>query len=80
VFGEYYYTLLHYFQQRANFKQVKLKIKQKIFLLDSTLISLCLSLYDWAYYTKVKGAVKIHTFLDYDGCLPSYIHISTGKD
>jgi hypothetical protein len=80
LFEEYYYVLLHNFQHKANFKQVKLKIKQKIFLLDSTLISLCLSLYDWAYYTKVKGAVKIHTLLDYDGCLPSYIYISTGKD
>ncbi|HEY5122610.1 MAG TPA: IS4 family transposase [Ignavibacteria bacterium] len=80
LFKDYYYCLLSHLQQSAGFKQIKFKIKKKIYLLDSTLISLCLSLYDWAHYTKVKGAIKLHTLLDYDGCLPSYVHITTGKD
>lgn len=32
-----------------------------------TLISLTLSVYDWAHYTTTKGAVKMHTQLDYIG-------------
>ena len=28
---------------------------------------------------KNKGAVKLHTLLDYDGCLPVYIHVTDGK-
>jgi hypothetical protein len=80
LFRDYFYSLLSYFQRITSFKQIKFKIKNKIYLLDSTLISLCLSLYDWAHYNKVKGAIKLHTLLDYDGCMPSYINITTGKD
>ena len=47
LFREYYYKLLGSLGQQANFKQVKFKIKSKIFLLDSTTISLCLNLFDW---------------------------------
>lgn len=80
IFSDYYYHLLDYFQKTSVFKQKKFKIRKKIYLLDSTLISLCLSLYDWAHYNKVKGAIKLHTLLDYDGCLPSYVNITTGRD
>lgn len=79
LFRDYYYHLLEYLGQQAKFKQVKFKIKSKIFLLDSTTISLCLSLFDWAHYKTSKGAVKMHTLLDYDGNLPAYVHVSNGK-
>ena len=79
LFREYYYQLLGSLGQQVGFKQVKFKIKSKIFLLDSTTISLCLSLFDWAKYKTAKGAVKMHTLLDFDGNLPAYINITNGK-
>jgi hypothetical protein len=79
LFKDYYFKLLDSLGQQARFKQVKFKIKSKIFLLDSTTISLCLSLFDWAKYKTAKGAVKIHTLLDYDGHLPAYVNITNGK-
>jgi len=79
LFKEYYYELLSSLGQQVGFKQVKFKIKSKIFLLDSTTISLCLSLFDWAKYKTAKGAVKMHTLLDYDGNLPAYVNITDGK-
>ncbi|CAN5217544.1 IS4 family transposase [soil metagenome] len=79
LFRDYYYHLLKSLGQQAGFKQVKFRIKSKILLLDSTTISLCLSLFDWAKYKTQKGAVKMHTLLDYDGNLPAYVHISDGK-
>ncbi len=79
LFKDYYYQLLESLGQQAGFKQVKFKIKSKIFLLDSTTISLSLSLFDWAKYKTAKGAVKMHTLLDYDGNLPAYINITDGK-
>lgn len=47
--------------------------------MDATTISLCLSLFDWAQYKTTKGAVKMHTLLDYDGNLPAYVNITDGK-
>ncbi|WP_173786403.1 IS4 family transposase [Epilithonimonas bovis] len=79
LFKDYYFELLKSLGQHPNFKQVKFKIKSKIFLLDSTTISLCLSLFDWAKYKTEKGAVKMHTLLDYDGNLPAYVNITNGK-
>jgi hypothetical protein len=79
LFKEYYFQLLESLGQHPKFKQVKFRIKSKIFLLDSTTISLCLSLFDWAKYKTAKGAVKMHTLLDFDGNIPAYVNITDGK-
>jgi hypothetical protein len=79
LFKDYYFKLLNQLGQQAGFKQVKFKIKSKIFLLDSSTISLCLSLFDWAKYKTSKGAIKLHTLLDFDGNLPAYVNITNGK-
>lgn len=79
LFRDYYYVLLKSLGQQAHMKRTKFKIKSKIFLLDATTISLCLSLFDWARYKTKKGAVKMHTLLDYDGHLPAYVNITDGK-
>lgn len=79
LFKDYYYKLLSQLGQQMNVKQTKFRIKSKIFLLDSSTISLCLSLFDWAKYKTAKGAVKMHTLLDYDGNLPAYVNITDGK-
>ena len=79
LFREYYYKLLGSLGQQAGFRQIKFKIKSKIFFLDSTTISLCLNLFDWAKYKTAKGAVKMHTLLDFDGNLPAYVNITDGK-
>lgn len=79
VFRDYYYVLLESLGQQAQMKQTNFRIKSKIFLLDATTISLCLSLFDWAKYKTKKGAVKMHTLLDYDGHLPAYVNITDGK-
>ena len=50
-----------------------------LYALDSTTIPLYLSVYDWAYYRKHKGAVKLHPQLDLSGCLPCYMVMSSGK-
>lgn len=79
LFKDYYYALSKQLGQQAGFKQVKFRIKSKIFLLDASTISLCLSLFDWAKYKTKKGAIKLHTLLDFDGNLPAYVNITDGK-
>src|SRR5680860_702853 len=57
LFRDYYYVLLESLGQQAQMKRTKFKIKSKIFLLDATTISLCLSLFDWAKYKTKKGCL-----------------------
>ncbi|MDZ7789037.1 MAG: IS4 family transposase [Xanthomonadales bacterium] len=49
------------------------------YALDSTTIDLCLSLFPWAPFRTTKSAVKVHTLLDLQGHIPSFVHISDGK-
>lgn len=57
----------------------KFRFKNKLLSLDSTTISLCLSLFPWAKFRRTKGAVKLHLLLDHEGYLPTYALISNGK-
>lgn len=47
--------------------------------MDTSIIPLCLSLFDWAKYRTSKGAVKLHAVLDYNTGLPSYSILTNGK-
>jgi hypothetical protein len=57
----------------------KFRFKNKLVSIDSTTIDLCLSMYDWAQFTRTKGAVKLHLVLDHDGYLPKFAVITDGK-
>lgn len=79
LFRDFYFKLFQQLGQQARFRRVKFRIKSKIMLLDSSTISLCLSLFDWAKYKTSKGAIKMHTLLDYEGNIPAYVNITDGK-
>lgn len=57
----------------------KFRFKHKLVSLDSTVIDLCLSMYDWAKFRRTKGAVKLHLVLDHDGYLPCFGLITEGS-
>lgn len=48
-------------------------------ILDATMIELCTSLFDWAAWTRAKGAVKLHLLLDHQGFLPQFAVLTPGK-
>ena len=77
MYQDLFYQLLERCRIKATGK--RFKFKNKLLTLDSTTISLCLSLFPWAEYRRTKGAVKLHLLLDHDGYLPSYAYISNGK-
>lgn len=80
IFRDFYYILADYFRQLAKFSKPGLShLRRKIYLLDASVISLSLSLYDWAKFRTRKGAVKLHLLLDYDGCLPAFADLTHGK-
>jgi hypothetical protein len=54
-------------------------LEQSLYALDSTTIDLCLSLFPWARFRRLKGAVKMHTLLDLRGNIPTFIRITDGK-
>jgi hypothetical protein len=80
MFREFYFLLKNELQGRGYLKRKMFnEIDKKIYLLDSTVISLCIKVFDWAKYRQQKGAVKLHTLLDYDGLMPSYLFMTKGS-
>jgi len=59
--------------------ELEFQFKNAAYALDSTTITLCLTLFPWARYQSQKRAVKLHTQLDLRGSIPSFALISQGK-
>jgi hypothetical protein len=58
----------------------KFKFKNKLYSLDATVVSLCLSLFPWASFRRTRAGVKLHTLLDHDGYLPAFVAITPARD
>lgn len=55
------------------------ELKNDLYSLDSTTISLCLSMFSWAKFRKQKGAFKLHTLFNTKSQIPELIVHSDGK-
>jgi hypothetical protein len=66
-------------QQALGGKKHKFRFHNKLLSLDSTTISLCLTLFPWAKFRRAKGGVKAHVLLDHDDYLPAYVLLTEAK-
>jgi hypothetical protein len=57
----------------------KVRFKNKLLSLDSTTISLCLTMFPWAKFRRAEGGVKAHVLLDHDDYLPAYVLLTEAK-
>jgi hypothetical protein len=80
VFETLYYKLLSHYKglllrhgKNRDIEEIKGKVVK---IIDSTTISVCLSLFDWAKFRTAKGGIKIHTCLDEALMLPDLVNIS----
>ena len=78
LYQRIFMQLLERCQSQVKAKK-KFRFKNKLVGLDSTIIDLCISLFDWAKFRRTKGAIKLHLLLDHDGYLPSFAVITEGK-
>ena len=80
IFMDIYFRLLDKYEPSLRKrKQHARRLRCKIFIMDSSIIPLCLSLFDWAKFRTLKGALKLHAVLDYDTGLPCYAVMTDGK-
>jgi hypothetical protein len=57
IFRDFYYALVAQLRKQVQFSKPGLhQIRRKVYLLDASIISLSLSLYDWAKFRTRKGA------------------------
>jgi hypothetical protein len=77
LYESLFYKLLGKCQHVAPSHQFS--FKSKLFLLDTTTIDLCLSVFPWAKFRQRKGAIKLHMGLDASGYLPAFMDMTDGK-
>lgn len=81
LFEDVFWTVLGRFRSTAMLggRQSGFRFRNKLLSLDSTTISLCLSLFPWAAFKTIKGGVKTHVLLDHEDYLPRYVLITNAK-
>jgi hypothetical protein len=83
VYETLYTKLLNHYDKvlkTQNHRTIIQEIKDhSIKLIDSTTISLCLSMFDWAKFRTAKGGIKIHTCFDDALQIPDLINITEAK-
>lgn len=83
VFETLYNRLLshysHILSKRHQSHIIKEIEDRSIKLIDSTIISLCLSMFDWAKFRTAKGGIKIHTSWDDTMMIPDVVNITPAK-
>lgn len=81
LYEDLFWTMLQRFRNSGSLgnRKRKFRFKNKLLSLDSTTISLCLSLFPWAQYRRAKGGVKVHVLLDHDDYMPSFIRLTEAK-
>ena len=79
VYQDLFEVLLDRCRQEASGKRRKFRFKNPLRSLDSTVIELCLSSFDWARFRRTKGAIKLHLQLDHQGYLPCWALVTEGR-
>jgi hypothetical protein len=81
LFGDLFWTALERFRERQGLgsRNRKFRFKNKLLSLDSTTISLCLTLFSWAKSRRANGGVKAQVLLDHDDYLPAYVLVTEAK-
>jgi hypothetical protein len=81
LYQELFYTALERFrtQQQLGVRKRTFRFKNKLLSLDSTTVSLCLSLFPWAQFRRTKGGVKAHVLMDHDDYLPRYVLLTPAR-
>lgn len=76
-FGEYLIGMVR--PLYTDFPVPNVNIKNEVFALDSTSISVSINLFTWAEGKYTRGAVKVHTLLNLRGSIPEFVLVTDGK-
>jgi hypothetical protein len=81
LYQDLFYTVLARFRNEEGLgaRKARFRFKNKLLSLDSTTITLCLTLFPWAQFRRAKGGVKAHVLLDHDDYLPRFVRITQAR-
>lgn len=80
MYEELFWKILGRFRQQGMLgKQRVFRFKNRLLSLDSTTITLCLSLFPWAQFRQSKGGVKLHVLLSHEDYMPEFAVLTDAR-
>jgi IS4 transposase len=79
IYADFAQVLIHEARRLYAGDSFGVELEETVYALDSTTISLCLSLFPWAHFRRTKSAIKLHTLLDLRGSIPSFLRITAAR-
>jgi len=77
VYESLFYSLLK--KCKGLTPQTSFRFKNPLYALDSSIIDLCLSVFDWATFRRRKGGLKLHCLFDIKTQIPAFNVITNAK-
>lgn len=78
IYADFAQVLIHEARKLYADESFGVDLNETVYALDSTTIDLCLSLFPWAPFRRTKAAIKVHTLLDLQGSIPTFVQITDG--
>ena len=79
IYADFAQILITQARELYSQEEFENQLDETVYALDSTTIDLCLSLFPWAKFRKHKGGIKLHTILDVQTSIPTFIYLTPAK-
>jgi hypothetical protein len=76
IYADFAQALIKQARQLYANEDFGVTLRQTAYVLDSTIIDLCLSLFPWTPFRRGRAGVKLHTLMDLRGNIPCFICIT----
>lgn len=73
IYADFAQVLIAHARKLYASQQFGAALEQTAYVLDSSTIDLCMSLFPWAHFRSHKSGVKLHTLLDLRGNIPCFL-------
>jgi len=79
IYAEFAQVLINIARILYAGEQFSEDISEPVYALDSTTISLSLTLFPWAEFRKTKSGIKLHTIMELPSSIPTFIEIKEAR-
>jgi len=81
LFRDVFFMFLFKLQsERGPMRDMRFKFKNPLKSIDSTLVSLCATMYSWAHFRETQGGIRLHFIFDNKSQSPEFLIIREGKE
>jgi hypothetical protein len=78
IYADFAHVLIGIARELYRDESFAVDLSEAVYVLDSTSIDLCLSLFPWAAFRHRRSSLKMHTLLDLRGIIPTNVYLSGG--